>query len=314
VIYGAHGIPVELLYAQTYMDSSTGLSITGSSGTYTGAAVAGVGDVNADGYNDILITAAFQGNGEAYIIYGGIYPGQSNPPSPSRSASHSRSPSPKGGSGRRRGAIIDQHEDNDTTSNKSGPVVVVIDDRMPAVITATTTNDATSAGEQLQPFAWYSPWSWVKGFAKSLWSGQLHSDETSSNDSVSQQQLKDIRSQCATLLSDLKHSPNTDKWLGFSVEDLAHDIDDLLAAGASLEVHEETVSLMANRLEVIKADFLPLPLTGPASSFSSLLSGRQHHQAAALYDSTPQSLLLHAGASMSGSFSAVGAAPQLRLM
>src|SRR5215472_9743088 len=59
------------------LDGSNGFRIDGAAaGDYTGRAVAGAGDVNGDGFSDLIIgapnadVAAWPGSGVAYVVFG----------------------------------------------------------------------------------------------------------------------------------------------------------------------------------------------------------------------------------------------------
>ena len=73
VIYGnATGAGVSLTSGS--IDSSLGFKITGQAGSYLGQSVSGAGDVNGDGFADLIIGAdqsgTTAGSGAAYIVYG----------------------------------------------------------------------------------------------------------------------------------------------------------------------------------------------------------------------------------------------------
>ena len=52
------------------LDGSNGIVFEGISGEQSGVSVAGIGDVNNDGYDDIAIGADLDGAGAAYILFG----------------------------------------------------------------------------------------------------------------------------------------------------------------------------------------------------------------------------------------------------
>jgi hypothetical protein len=70
VIYGGSSIP--FFINLTSLTSSQGFSVIGASYSYSGYSVSGAGDVNNDGYDDLLIGAIYASDakGESYVIYG----------------------------------------------------------------------------------------------------------------------------------------------------------------------------------------------------------------------------------------------------
>ena len=76
VIVGAPGYSliqgkVHIFFGSPAMDSSADLTITGSTGFYFGISVSTAGDVNGDGYDDVIVGAKGLSYGKAYIYYGG---------------------------------------------------------------------------------------------------------------------------------------------------------------------------------------------------------------------------------------------------
>jgi hypothetical protein len=85
VIVGAYGIDAAgtdaggacIYYGDAAMDAIADVTVTGAAaGDYLGGSVAGAGDVNGDGYSDVIVGARYNGAGgsnagRAYIYYGG---------------------------------------------------------------------------------------------------------------------------------------------------------------------------------------------------------------------------------------------------
>lgn len=75
VVYGGPGLPGTIELSE--LGAGTGFVVNGiSSGDLSGHAVAGVGDINLDGFDDVLIGAYRSnvngvGSGQAYLVYGG---------------------------------------------------------------------------------------------------------------------------------------------------------------------------------------------------------------------------------------------------
>ena len=65
-----HG-KVYIFFGSPTMDSSADLTIIGSTGFYFGISVSTAGDVNGDGYDDVIVGAKGLSYGKAYIYYGG---------------------------------------------------------------------------------------------------------------------------------------------------------------------------------------------------------------------------------------------------
>ena len=72
IIYGNSSFPSSINLAT--LISVQGFSITGIEGSYTGWSVSSAGDVNGDGFTDIIIGAPGASNdaGSSYVIYGGM--------------------------------------------------------------------------------------------------------------------------------------------------------------------------------------------------------------------------------------------------
>src|SRR6185295_7230074 len=77
-IVGAYGYSssagrVYLYYGGPAMDTTADVTITGGAGEQLGRSVASAGDVNADGYTDVVVSAiGYSSNtGRAYVYYGG---------------------------------------------------------------------------------------------------------------------------------------------------------------------------------------------------------------------------------------------------
>jgi len=70
VIYGAVSYPSSPYNLTTAVLNRVEISAS-TGGTYVGTSVAGVGDINNDGYDDFLVGRGGDGDGSVYLIYGG---------------------------------------------------------------------------------------------------------------------------------------------------------------------------------------------------------------------------------------------------
>jgi hypothetical protein len=79
VVYGRASSRTSDLLMSTFQHGVDGVQIYGAAGSDTGVSVGGVGDVNADGVNDIFIGTHRNGS---YVIFGGSFPSRKVPPPP----------------------------------------------------------------------------------------------------------------------------------------------------------------------------------------------------------------------------------------
>ena len=70
VIYGAASYPSSPYNLTNAVLNRVSITAT-TSGTYVGVSVAGVGDINNDGFDDFLVSRPGDGDGSVYLIYGG---------------------------------------------------------------------------------------------------------------------------------------------------------------------------------------------------------------------------------------------------
>ena len=78
LVYGrSNGYPVTVTLTNTWLDGTNGVVFTGAAaGDYSGSSVSGAGDVNGDGFDDLLVGAYYadpsgrNSAGEAYLVYG----------------------------------------------------------------------------------------------------------------------------------------------------------------------------------------------------------------------------------------------------
>jgi hypothetical protein len=71
IIYG----PVNRNVPINTISSTEGIIITGKVGATTGICIAGIGDINGDHYDDVAVSAIYQGNSFIYIIFGSVVSG-----------------------------------------------------------------------------------------------------------------------------------------------------------------------------------------------------------------------------------------------
>ncbi|MBX7041523.1 MAG: FG-GAP-like repeat-containing protein [Ignavibacteria bacterium] len=77
MIAGAYGYNSNTGRAYVFTNTFTGedipdITISGNTGSYLGWSVASAGDVNQDGYDDVIIAAPYSNPGKVFIYYGGV--------------------------------------------------------------------------------------------------------------------------------------------------------------------------------------------------------------------------------------------------
>ena len=75
VVYGGPGVGSQGLISLSTLNGTNGFKLDGeASGDYSGSSVSTAGDVNGDGYADLLIGASLScqfDTGRSYVVYGG---------------------------------------------------------------------------------------------------------------------------------------------------------------------------------------------------------------------------------------------------